>query len=353
MKLRHRLAPVVALAAGVTLYAQTAAPPPQQAPTFRTGVRTVAVPANVFDDQGEIVTTLKRDDFLIFDDNKRQELTNFESGQQPITALVMIDTSASMIPRLDLAKLAAEQFIVRLWPGDKARVGSFSDKVQLVGDFTDDRDRLLRQIRDDLHIGNPTRMIDAIAEGMTALAPLPGRRVLIVISDGCDTSSHLKWDALLGRLPAEEFMVYAVQMGGRLPAGGRAQYPPGYRPNTMGGCIGREFEFELSVMPAESLSAFLTINDPRRLLSPAQVLGRLTAETGGGHFVLTARDDVNATFTKVMYELHHSYLLGFSPQVPDGKKHLITVRVNDLNLIVRARKAYLAPGAAGLQTGRK
>ena len=190
MKFRHRLAPVAALFAGVTLYAQTAAPPPQQAPTFRTGVRTVAVPASVFDDQGEIVTTLKRDDFLIFDDNKRQELTIFESGQQPITALVLIDTSASMIPRLDLAKLAAEQFIVRLWPGDKARVGSFSDKVQLLGDFTDNRDLLLRQIRDDLQVGNPTRMIDAIAEGMSALAPLPGRRVLIVVSDGCDTTSH-------------------------------------------------------------------------------------------------------------------------------------------------------------------
>jgi VWFA-related protein len=342
---RSRLLPLAAaLSAGLTLYAQTAPPPAQQAPTFRAGVRTVAVPTNVFDENGEIVTSLKREDFLVFDDNKRQELTNFESGQQPITALVLIDTSASMIPRLDLAKLAAEQFIVRLWPGDKARVGSFSDKVQLLGEFTDDRDALLRQVRDDLHIGNPTRMIDAIAEGMTALAPLPGRRVLIVLSDGCDTTSHLKWDSLLGRLPGEEFMVYAVQMGGALPRGGRAQYPPGYRrPNATGGCMGLEFDFELSVLPAESLSNFLVINDPRRILTPAQVLGRLTAETGGGHFVLTARDDVNATFTKVMFELHHSYLLGFTPQASDGKKHLITVRVNNQSLLVRARKAYMAP----------
>jgi VWFA-related protein len=343
---RRYLPLLVVVAAGVTVSAQSSTPPPpQQAPTFRAGVRTVAVPTSVFDENGEIVTTLQRDDFLIFDDNKRQELTIFESGQQPITAVVLIDTSASMIPRLDLAKLAAEQFIVRLWPGDKARIGSFSDKVQLLGDFTDNRDTLLRQIRDDLHIGNPTRMIDAIAEGMKTLAPLPGRRVLLVLTDGCDTTSQLKWDALLGRLPAEEFMVYAVQMGGRLAPGGRAQYPPGYRkPPSPGGCVGLEFDFELSVIPAESLSSFLTINDPRRILSPAQVLGRLTAETGGGHFVLTARDDVNATFTKVMYELHHSYLLGFAPQTLDGKKHLITVRVSNQSLLVRSRKAYLASG---------
>lgn len=327
-----------------------AAPQQQQPPVFRAGIRTVAVPTAVFNQHGDVVTTLGREDFLIFDDDKRQELTNFESGQQPITALVLIDTSASMIPRLDLAKQAAEQFIVRLWPGDKARVGSFSDRVQLLGDFTDNRDALLKLIRDDLHIGNPTRLIDAIGDGMTTLAPLPGRRVLVVLTDGCDTISTLRWDNLLARLPEEEFMVYAVHMGGSLPRGGSARMPQSMQRGTglpPQGCIGREFEFELSVMQAEPLSNFLNINDPRRILSPYQVLSRLTAETGGGHFVLTARDDVNATFTQVMYELHHQYLLGFTPQAADGKKHVITVRVKDRTLVVRARKAYMAPRPAG------
>jgi VWFA-related protein len=347
----RRLPLVLAIAAiGGVLLAQQQ-PPTQQQPTFRGGIRTVAVPATVLDEHGTIVTSLGRDDFLLFDDNRQQPITNFESGQQPISALLLVDTSASMIPRLDLARQAAEQFIVRLWPGDRARVGSFSDRVQVLGDFTSDRDVLLRQIRQDLHIGNPTRLIDAIGHGMSALSPLPGRRVLVVITDGCDTYSDLGWDALLGRLPSEEFMVYAVQVGGPLPRGGTAKYPPNYRPGgrgfSAGGCSGIEHDFELSVMPAESLRSFLRINDPRRILTPRQVLARLTSETGGGHFTLTAKDDVNTTFTHVMYELHHQYLIGFTPPVLDGRKHTIAVRVKNLTLSVRARKAYIAPKGGG------
>jgi VWFA-related protein len=344
---RASLTGLAALGASALLAAQAQAPQ-SQAPVFRGGVRTVAVPTTVFDEFGEVVTSLTREHFLVFDNGRRQPLTNFESGQQPITALILLDTSASMIPRLDLARQAAEQFIVRLWPGDRARVGSFSDRVQLLGDFTDDRDALLRTLRDDLHVGNPTRLIDSIDEGMSSLSPLAGRRVLVIFTDGCDTSSKLHWDGLLGRLPAEEFMVYAVQMGGRLEPGGRARYPPNYnRAGRYGGCAGIEHDLELSVMPAESLRDFLRVNNPTRILTPAQVLARLTSETGGGHFVLTSRDDVNTTFTKVMYELHHQYLLGFAPPALDGKKHEISVRVNDLNLFVRARRAYIAPKAGG------
>jgi VWFA-related protein len=339
---------VAALTAGVIPSAQSPqspqqTPPPQQQapPTFRAGVRTVAVPTSVFNQHGDIVTHLRRDQFLIFDEGVRQELTIFESGQHPITALVLLDTSASMIPRLDLVRQAAEQFIVRLWPGDRARVGSFSDAVQMLGEFTEDRDALLRTLREDLHVGNPTRLIDAMADGMTALAPLPGRRVLVVFTDGCDTYSKSSWDGLLQRLPAEEFMVYAVQIGGGATAP-RPVVPRYASRSPRGGCSGPEHEFEMSVLPAERLSDFLRINSPTRILTPTQILSRLTAETGGGHFALTPRDDVNATFTQVMFELHHQYLLGFSPQVPDGKRHTITVRVNDRDLIVRARRAYLA-----------
>src|SRR4029450_9204862 len=107
----------VLTAATVALAAQQAPPTPppqQQAPTFRSGVPPLAVPASVFDRDGEVVSTLTRDDFMVFDDGRRQELTNFESGQQPITALVLLDTSASMIARLDLAKLAAGEFVGRV-----------------------------------------------------------------------------------------------------------------------------------------------------------------------------------------------------------------------------------------------
>ena len=104
----------------------------------------------MFDRYGEIITDLAKPDFKVFDEGKRQDLTHFANGQQPITAVVLIDTSASMTPLLDLARAAAEQFIIRMQPGDRARVGSFNDRVDLSPEFTGDRDRLLRTIREDL-----------------------------------------------------------------------------------------------------------------------------------------------------------------------------------------------------------
>src|SRR5512134_3569223 len=89
---------------------------PQQ-PVFRGGLTTVAVPTAVFDEEGGIVTHLTRDDFLLFDNGRPQEITNFTSGLQPVTAVALVDTSASMATVLDLARSAAEQFVIRLWPG--------------------------------------------------------------------------------------------------------------------------------------------------------------------------------------------------------------------------------------------
>src|SRR5689334_25415755 len=93
----------------------------QQAPVFRTGTETVALYATVIDRYGELARHLTRDDFEIFDQGKPQELSLFVSGQQPITAMVLIDTSQSMTLSLELAKAAAEQFVIRLMPGDRAR----------------------------------------------------------------------------------------------------------------------------------------------------------------------------------------------------------------------------------------
>ena len=91
----------------------------------------MAIYATVLDRYGEMVRNLERDDFIVEDDGRRQELTVFVEGLQPITAMVLVDTSASMTLNLDLAKTAAEQFVIRMMPGDQVRVGSLSDRLDL------------------------------------------------------------------------------------------------------------------------------------------------------------------------------------------------------------------------------
>src|SRR5579871_1593045 len=144
---RAALRALLPLAAAASMVAQTA----QQPPVFRAGVQTVAIYASVIDRYGEMVLNLKRNDFEVQDDGKRQDLTAFENGLQPITAMLLLDTSASMTLNLELAQAAAEQFVIRMLPGDRVRVGSFSDKIDLSRDFTGDRDALLTTLRDGLH----------------------------------------------------------------------------------------------------------------------------------------------------------------------------------------------------------
>ena len=120
---------------------------------------------------------------------------------RPITAVVMLDTSYSMTTNLKLLKEAAEQFIIRLLPDDKAKVGAFNDKIEFGAHFTNNRDELVADLR-GLDYGNATRLFDAAAMSLDELVGVEGRRVLVLLTDGEDTSSRASFRAVMSRLVA-------------------------------------------------------------------------------------------------------------------------------------------------------
>jgi VWFA-related protein len=287
----------LSLFAGLITLLFVSAPAAQQT-TFRGGVQTVPIYATVIDAAGRLVPDLEKEHFEVFDDLKPQELTLFKSDVQPITVVVMLDTSGSMTANIELLKLAAEQFVIRLLPDDKARIGSFSDKILISPTFTNNRDELVRILHEDIQYGNPTFLWDAIDESMTGLSHESGRRVVLVFTDGDDeTSRHSTLNSVIARAQTEEYMVYAI----------------GFHSNIMG-----------------------------HLTKPAPGLRKLAEETGGGYFELSKTADLGPTFTRVADELHRQYVLGFSPQNLDGKMHKLDVKVKLPGMIVRARKSYLA-----------
>lgn len=284
------------LVAGAIVVASSA----QQQPTFRTGVRTVPIYATVVDGSGRLVPDLERTDFSIIDNAKPADVSLFSNESQPFSAVVMLDTSASMTANLKLLKQAAEQFLLRLLPVDKAQVGAFNDKIQLSGTFTNDRDELIGEL-DELFFGNPTRLNDGIAAGLDALQGIDGRRVVLVFTDGEDTASRASFKTVLERARDEEVMVYS---------------------------IGLESEY------------FDTVRIVRS--RPSKDLRKIADETGGGYFELTKTADLAPTFTRVAQELRSQYLIGFAPTSLDGKVHKLDVKVNRSGMTVRARKSYLA-----------
>ncbi len=285
----------VALLAGPLVLARQ-----EQQPIFKSNVRTVPIYATVVDASGRLVPELEQADFTILDNGKPADVSLFSNESQPFTAVVMLDTSASMTANLKLLNRAAEQFLLRLLPVDRAQVGAFNDKIQLSGTFTNNRDELIGALN-DLYFGNPTRLNDGIAAGLDALQGIDGRRVVLVFTDGEDTSSRLGFKTVLERARDEEVMVYS---------------------------IGLESEYFNGMRVVKT--------------RPSRDLRKISDETGGGYFELLKTAELAPTFSRVAQELRSQYLIGFAPAALDGKVHKLEVRVSRPGMTVRARKSYLA-----------
>ncbi len=297
---RTRLVPGVLVALGLSVGLTATA----QQPTFRSSTQVVSLFATVLDAQNRLVPSLTQDDFQILDNDKPQTITIFESENQPITVVVMLDTSGSMTSSIQLLKAAAEQFIVRLLPEDKGAVGAFNDKIELSAQFSNDRDQLVTEVR-DLDFGNGTRLFDGIAEGLNQLQGVDGRKVILVFTDGDDTSSRTGRGTIMDRARAEEVMIYAIGLQSEMFDGQR------------------------------------TVRT-----KPDSALRRLADETGGGYFELKQTSDLGPTFTRVAQELHSQYVLGFEAQQLDGKVHKLTVKMKQAGMTARARRSYVASAAA-------
>lgn len=267
-----------------------------QQPTFRVGAQNVPVYVTVTDANKRLVPGLAQEDFEIFDEKTRVPITIFDNQIQPVTVAVMLDSSGSMTMNLDLLKQAAEQFVIRLLPEDKGRIGYFNDKIAFLSEFSSDRDLLIASIK-DMQFGNPTRLYDSLIFSLDELKPVDGRKVILAFTDGADTASKAGRDDVLRRAREEEVMVYGIGL-------------------------------EAQMMNIRT--------------RPDGALRRLAEETGGGYFELKNTDDLGPTFTRVAQELHSQYLLGFEPQT-DGKVHKIEVRVSRPGLVARGRRTYQAP----------
>jgi len=285
------------------LGAQATAPRPQQ-PTFRGVTRIVPVWATVRDASGAFVLDLTKDDFEVRDNGKVQTIEQFTREAQPLSVVVVIDGSSSMMPVFNEVLDGVNQFVIRLMPGDEGRIASFADQTRMSPAFTSNRDELLDYLHDQFNIrmANTTRLWDALSDAVYEVGLRKGRRrVVVVFTDGDDTSSATTEGHVASMAADHDTIIYALAMWNG---------QPGARPN------------------------------PR--------IEQLATGTGGGFYELHATDDMNSTFTGIAEELHNQYVLGFSPAALDGKEHKLDVKVTRPKMLVRARKSYVAsPDSAG------
>jgi Ca-activated chloride channel family protein len=291
----------------------------QPPPIFRGTTETVPVFVTVTDDDGRLVTTLTRDDFVLLDNGKPQAISVFDNTPQAIRLIVMLDVSGSMYGNLPLLREAGRQLFARLRPDDQVRVGTFGIEITISPTFTNDPASLDAALPATIPESAPTPLWSALNTALDGFPEGVGRRVILVLSDGKDSGPvkfgqpFLTLPDVMERGQREEVMFYSVAF--------RSRAAPGRRPSGFGN-------------PMQAMVQNL----------PDPGLAKLSQETGGGYFEVMPSDDLAEAFARVVDELHGQYLLGFAPASRDGKRHKIEVKLASRDLKVRARRNYVAPG---------
>lgn len=270
----------------------------------------VTVPASVVDAQGRAVTDLKLEDFELRVDGQPKPISDLNRSEVPVTLALLFDNSQSLTSAREFEKQAAIRFfrsVIR--PIDRAAIYSVATDVNLVQPLTNSVPALVRTVE---HFGKPegaTKLLDAIADAATYLRPYPGRKVIVIVSDGEDTLSDLDFDTTLRRVLAADCQVYAVQTK----------------------------QIEYAMLTGEAGNANI------RALAAERRLQDLTAHTGGAVYTPVQTNDLDAAFAQISADLAQQYILSYYPSDdrPDGRFRVISVRISTRpNMRVRARRGY-------------
>ena len=282
----------------------------QQVPSFRAGVDVVSLNVTVMEGQ-KYVTDLNQEDFSVYEDGVKQEITFFNKTNLPIALALLLDTSASMESKLQTAQEAAIGFAKRLRPQDLAEVIDFDSRVVVLQNFTANAPELETAIR-KTSAGGSTSLYNAIYIALKdlkkAVAKTPDeirRQAIVVLSDGEDTSSLLPFEEVLDLAKRSETAIYAI---GLRAGEGPATATRGFK----------EAEF---------------------------VLRQFSQETGGRSFFPNQLSDLTTVYGQIGEELSSQYTVGYTSRNPkrDGAWRRIVVRVNHPNAIARTKLGYFAP----------
>ncbi len=277
--------------------------------TYRTHVDLVSVLCSVQDkNTNSFVTNLTREDFSIYEDGQKQEITNFaRETNLPLTIALLIDTSDSVGPKLRFEQDAATNFFqsVLRQKDDRAMLVEFDSGVTLLQDFTGDPNKLAREIR-KLRAAGGTALYDAIQ--MTCDEKLireTGRKAIIILSDGDDESSNTTFQQALEMALRAESTIFAISV-------------------TKGGYFGVEGNKRGD-----------------------NVLKDFSRETGGRPFFPFKLDELDDVFRQINQELRSQYSIGYmsTNAARDGSYRKIDIKVSEKGLRLSHRKGYYAPNS--------
>ncbi|MFQ3581586.1 MAG: VWA domain-containing protein [Chloracidobacterium sp.] len=327
----------------------------------------VTIPVVVSDDYNRYLPFLKKNEFRLTEDNVPQEITFFTSEKVPFHVALVLDVSRSAYLSIDDMRSAADAFIDHLRPDDRVSVFTFSDKIRQLCPFISDQGELRRAVA-RAKIEGGTRLYDAAHQILeTHLAPIEGRKAMILLTDGEDTTSRAyRPRDVLDRVIESDVLVYTLQY-------------PASDPNQPQPQIQFPFPFPFPLPTPRrrpSRGPLFPVDDPpqgKRSTSRQEpsiigleetFLQDLAAISGGLHNPFTDLGTARALFKSIAEDLRHVYVLGYYPTrgLDEPGYRRIRVRVTRPEARVRARPGYVvtaemarrnAPTAAPVPTNAR
>jgi Ca-activated chloride channel homolog len=305
-------------------------PPPQQSQPIRVSVNRVNVGVLVIDSTGKFVEGLKRGNFHIFDNGVEQPITDFLTVEEPAQALMLIEAGPAVYLLEGGHLQAARAFLTGLTSDDRVAVVKYANAPQALSDFTTDKQSAagaFDDLRFNLGFGS-LNLSASLSKVLDWLAAVQGKKTIVLLSTGVDTSSAKEVQDLLQRLKTSDVRILAVSLTGDLrnpEPGPKKKSPP--------------------VKAAFASEQF----------AEADMLLRQIAETTGGlAYFPTNSNELPAIFAQIAQIVRHEFSLAFAPPVADGAIHSLEVRVtpdpsqpqSSPGYRLDYRRAYLAPPPA-------
>jgi VWFA-related protein len=261
-------------------------------------VDVVQITAVVTDNRGHFVTGLTQKDFAVSEDGKPQTITSFSDARTPLELVTAIDVSSSVREALPGMKTAAARFLGALEPADQVTLVGFNDNLFTVARRSTDqvvRERAIGRLAS----WGGTALYDAIIHAVDVLGRQPGRRAIVLFTDGDDQSSHAPIATAVAKVEGSDAMIYPVGQGRAVNA-----------------------------------------KDLQKLLE------RLATTSGGRAFFSNSPSKLDEVFAEILDDLHHQYVLAYPApdNQRDGKWHRVTVVAGGGKYRVRARQGYRLSG---------
>ncbi|CAN5487924.1 hypothetical protein BH10ACI2_BH10ACI2_16340 [soil metagenome] len=305
----------------------------------------VTTPVSVLDRSGRFIPGLKKKDFQIFENGVKQDITYFQSEEQPFTVVLMIDISPSTKYKMDEIHFAAVTFVNQLRANDKVMVVAFDQRIHILTEEpTSEKQKIFAAIY-KATFGSGTSMYEAV-NFITDLdlIKVTGRKAVVLFTDGVDTTSRqATFESTISAVQEVDALVYPIRYNTQTASGGVVSATTGA-------------PVQLPPDIAALMNARGITLDPRLLRvggargsSPAEYakgklfLEKLAENTGGRIFEADDIKNLEASFAGVAEELRRQYSIGYSPEKEGqpGERRSFKIKIARPNVVVRAKSSYV------------